>query len=140
MSQAAAIGGFAQLLLTLMGPGDPPPPRAPQHLVYRAMAILVAALCLLGGICCAMASLWLFALPWLGRVGAPLLVAGVLLVAALALLLSARGRRKRLRPAPVPAGSAALLLAELGRAASAGETPILLTALFAGMALGTRSK
>lgn len=61
-------------------------------LMQRAVCGLAAGLCLLSALAAGMTSLWIYLLPIAGPAGAPLAIAGVLLVAGLLFLALARRR------------------------------------------------
>ena len=60
--------------------------QAAAQMAYIAAAIMVAAGCAAAAVACGLAALWIYALPWVGAAGAPLIVAGVLLVLCVAVL------------------------------------------------------
>jgi len=101
--------------------------------VLVALALAVAA----AG--CAVAALWIYALPLLGPVGAPLGVAGALLLAALAVLLVARGAL-RAKPASAPPAGDVLIAAELLRLVRERKLEMLIAALTAGLVAGAGSR
>jgi len=93
-----------------------------------AIAVTLAALG------CVAAALWLFALPGIGPVGAPLVVAGFLSVVTVALVLAAW---LVMRPGPARPGANAgpqLLLSEAARLFNEHKGAVLLAAALAGMA------
>jgi hypothetical protein len=103
-------------------------------------AAAAAAGCAIAAVACVLAALWIYALPHVGAIGAPLVVAGVLLVMCLAVLMLMRYRLKR-RPAPPAAGAApALLLAEATRLFKEHKGPVLMAALLAGLVAGRNGK
>lgn len=87
---------------------------------------------------CAIAALWIFVLPEVGPVGAPLIAAAALLLVCLALLAIARMILRR-RPAPRPATAAphaaapGSLLAEASRLFDENKGAALFAALLAGV-------
>jgi hypothetical protein len=104
-----------------------------------ALACLaIAALLVLAAIGCAVAALWLYLLPLLGNVGAPLAAAGALIVVALVLLLVAsrvlRGRRPDAR-----AASGDAVVADLAQLVKGHKLETLVAALTAGLVAGAPS-
>jgi hypothetical protein len=91
----------------------------------------VLALAALG---CAAVSLWNYALPSLGPVGAPLVVAAALSITALVLALASWRILCRRRPAPGVDMAPQLLLNEARRLFGEHKSAMLLAALIAGMA------
>jgi hypothetical protein len=103
-------------------------------------AAAAAAGCAIAAVGCLLAALWIYALPHVGAVGAPLVVAGVLLAMCLAVLGLMRYPLKR-RPAPAPAGDAlAPLLAEATRLFKQHKGAVLTVALLAGLVAGRNGK
>jgi hypothetical protein len=86
---------------------------------------------------CAVTALWLFVLPEVGPIGAPLIAAAALLLLCLSLLAIARSVLRQ-RPAPPPATAVrgvalpALLIAEASRLMEENKGAALLAALLAG--------
>ena len=109
-----------------------------RRLACVAASVVAAAVLASFALGCALAALWIYARPSLGAAGAPLLVAGVLLVLALAALLPVWRLRRRRRAPPSAGDLAAELLAEAARLTKAHEGPMLLAALIAGFTAGTR--
>jgi len=101
-------------------------------------AAAAAAGCAIAAVACVLAALWIYALPHVGAIGAPLIVAGVLLAMCLGVLMLMRYRLKR-RPTP-PAATPALLLAEATRLFKENKGPVLMAALLAGLAAGRNGK
>ncbi|HEX3498905.1 MAG TPA: hypothetical protein VHT04_06230 [Stellaceae bacterium] len=100
------------------------------------VCLLIAALLSVAAMGCGVAALWIYLLPLLGPVGAPLVAAGALLVIALVLLLVARSvldARPRHAPGP-PDGAAAA--ADLSRLVKEHKLEMLLAALTAGLVAG----
>lgn len=132
-----------RLALALTGGGLAPPPR--RSLAETASAIAAAAfaaLAVVAAVACVAVALWIGVRPWVGPIGAPLVVAAALLVLA---LVAATLARRALRP-PAPAvavpvttsGSNEALLVEAARLVKAHKVPILLAAVLAGVAAGMR--
>ncbi len=95
---------------------------------------------------CGVAALWIFMLPAVGPVGAPLIAAGALLLLCLALVATIRGILRR-GPTPISAAAVpdaaipALLIAEASRLLDENKGAALLAALLAGAVAGdTRRK
>jgi hypothetical protein len=90
---------------------------------------------------CAVTALWVFVLPEVGPVGAPLIAAAALLLLCLSLLAIARSVLRRRSP-PLPATVVpditlpALLIGEASRLLEENKGAALLVALFAGATAG----
>jgi O-antigen/teichoic acid export membrane protein len=103
-------------------------------------AAAAAVGCAIAALGCLLAALWIYARPHVGAVGAPLVVAGVLLAIGLAVLGLMRHKLKR-RPPPPPAGDAlASLLAEATRLLKEHKGSVLTVALLAGFVAGRNGK
>ena len=104
--------------------------------VLRAAAAILATICAAAALSCALAALWIYAVPRTGPALAAVIVAGVLLCLAGFLLLLVRRRN---RPIPKKAGShetpASGPLSELLRA---DGSALLVAAILAGLVLGTK--
>jgi hypothetical protein len=91
---------------------------------------------------CAVAALWVFVLPKVGPVGAPLIAAAALLSACLTLLAIMRSILRR-RPTPLPAAvvppaaDPAVLIAEAMRLFDENKGAALLAAVLAGISAGS---
>ena len=106
-----------------------------------AIAVISAAICAIAAVACALAALWIFALPHVGEVGAPIVVAGVLLALCLALLaLICYGPKPRRTAASLGNAAPALLLAEATRLLKEHKGPVLIAALLAGLIAGKNEK
>jgi hypothetical protein len=104
-----------------------------------ALACLaIAALLVLAAIGCAVAALWLYLLPLLGQVGAPLAAAGALVVVALVLLLVARSVLRGRRP-DAQGASGDAVVADLARLIKEHKLETLIAALTAGLVAGAPS-
>jgi hypothetical protein len=94
---------------------------------------------------CAITALWVFVLPEVGPVGAPLIAAAALLFLCLPLLAIARSVLRR-RPPPPPAPALpdaaipALLVAEASRLLEENTGAALLAALLAGATAGSLNR
>jgi hypothetical protein len=85
---------------------------------------------------CAAVALWLFAIPYVGAAGAPLVAAGGLLVFCVVLMIVARGILHYHRRAPSSAAAPGLRLEDVLRLFSENKGTVLLAALVAGLAAG----
>jgi hypothetical protein len=102
--------------------------------------LLAAALLAIAAIGCAVAALWIYLLPLLGRVGAPLAAAGALAVLAVALLLIARfvlGARPSRAQAT---GDGTAAAAALARVIKEHKLDMLIAAVTAGLVAGAPTK
>jgi hypothetical protein len=97
--------------------------------------LVLAAIFGLGAVACLSAAIWLFLIPHAGVVGAPLIVAAILAVAAMVMMVLPRltvGRRQQAsQPVLDPA-----MLAEVSKTLKDHKGSLLLMALFAGLVLG----
>ena len=107
--------------------------REVRRLVALAALSLFAAGCGFAALACGLAALWLSALPYVGRIGAPLMVASVLLILGLLAFGLARqiARSKKSIPAFTNPNHVGI---QGDRAAS------LLAAALAGFTLGSKQK
>lgn len=117
---------------------------AARRMTAAAWCAAVATALATASIGCAITALWLFVLPEVGPVGAPLIAAAALLSLCLPLLAIARSVLRR-RP-PLPAAPAlpdaavpALLIAEASRLMGENKGAALLAALLAGATAGSLS-
>jgi len=97
----------------------------------------VLALAALG---CGATALWIVALPSLGPVGAPLVVAASLSIATVALAMAGWLVVRRSRPRSDIAVAPEFLLSEATRLFSEHKGAVLLAALVAGMAVANGSR
>jgi hypothetical protein len=107
-----------------------------------ATATIVAVVCAMAAIGCLLAALWIYALPYVGAVGAPAVVAGVLIILCCAVLTFMRYApklRRRIASPPFDAAPA-LLLAQATRLLKEHKGPVLIAALLAGLVAGTNDK
>lgn len=116
----------------------------PERLQVRSWtrAAIVGAsvgMCAIVGTGCLLTSIWIYAIPYVGPSGAPLVVAAVLLVAATAMVAVTRQLAAPPPAVAKPAVDPALLLAEAARLTRAHQAPMLLAALIAGLELGKRA-
>ena len=89
---------------------------------------------------CAVAALWLFAIPYVGAAGAPLVAAGGLLVFCVVLMAVARGIVRYNRRAPSSTAAPGLQLGEAIRLFSENKGTVLLAALVAGLVAGNSGR
>ena len=117
----------------------PPPPRArPFFVVIAVMTIVICVLIASGFI---LTGLWIFLLPYLGPVGTPLVLGGVLLLKAGVFLLLLRihpARAVTTTAAPVSLRQLAPVVAEAEQLFSDHKLTALTAALLAGLVVGTR--
>jgi hypothetical protein len=110
------------------------------RMTAAALCAGLAAVLVLAALGCAATALWILALPALGPVGAPLVVAASLSV--MTLILAMAGwlivRRNRLRPDIAVAPE--FLLSEATRLFSEHKGAVLLAAIVAGMAVANGSR
>ena len=117
---------------------QPKPRVRPYCVVVLAVGIF---LCLLAASGLLLTALWLFLLPYLGPVGTPLALAGIMLIKAGAYLLWLRIGRSRpaaTAPASISAADLAPVLAEAERLFRANKLSALTAALLAGLVVGAR--
>jgi hypothetical protein len=106
-----------------------------------AIAALVAVICAMAAIGCLLAALWIYALPYVGAVGAPAVVAGVLIILCCAVLTFMRYAPRSRRTAPPSFdATSALLLTQVTRLLKEHKGPVLIAALLAGLVAGTNDK
>ena len=111
---------LANLLLILAQGAAPPRGPSPSAIAGVVLAIALAVLCAIAAAGCLLAALWLYAIPFVGLAGAPLVVAGALLLAA-AGALAVANRLRRPQPTPAnPGGTMAMLIAALVAGIAAG--------------------
>ena len=118
----------------------------------RAARARIAGACLCAGAAvvltpaalgCAAAALWMFTLPYVGPVGAPLVVAAALSITILGLAAAARIilRHGRRRPGAAPAPQLPeLLLSEAAHLFNENKSAALLAAVVAGMAVSSDNR
>jgi len=105
------------------------------RLIVVALCATLAAVMMLGVLGCLAAALWIYALPCLGPVGAPLVVAGAFLILTLILVaIACRIRRPGRRKAAAAPAAAASMAPELARILRENKGTVLLAAALAGMA------
>jgi len=114
------------------------PSRARRLCVAAGVAGLV--LCYLVASACLLTALWLFLLPRVGEVGAPLVIAGLLVVKALVILAWLRfGQARAAQPSPAEI-SPSVLLAEVDRLFKAHKGSAVAAALLVGLMAGGAKK
>jgi apolipoprotein N-acyltransferase len=131
------MGDLIKLVLALADGAARRP--ASTCLVCAAVGGVMAAGCAIAALACALAALWIYALPHVGTAGAPLVVAGVLVTTCLVMLLVVRYGLAPRQPAPATAGPA-VLLADAARLIQDHKGPVLMTALLAGLIAGRSEK
>ena len=105
------------------------------RLLVVAVCATLAAVMMLGALGCLAAALWIYTLPCLGPVGAPLVVAAAFLIVTLILVaVACRIRRPGRRKAAAAPGAAASLAPEIARILKDHKGTVLLAAALAGMA------
>lgn len=111
---------------------------ATRRTAMAALPLTVAALCAVAAFGCAVAALWLFALPYVGPAGAALCASGLLLAGALVMAALAQSlARAAPRPAPPPPPIAAdALIAEAMRVFRDHKGAVFAAALVAGLCAG----
>jgi hypothetical protein len=115
--------------------------QAAARVAWVAAVALVAGGCGIAAIACGLAALWIYAVPRVGPVGAPLVVAGTLLVLGLVVLVVMRYAMKPRRPPPSPVGVAPeVLLAETTRILKEHKGAVLIAAVLAGLVAGMNGK
>jgi hypothetical protein len=110
--------------------------RTTGRMTAAALCASLAAVSAISAGGCAAAALWLFAIPYVGAAGAPLVAAGGLLVFCVGLMTVARGilhYRRRARRSTAPPG---LRLEDALHFFSENKGTMLLAALVAGLAVG----
>jgi hypothetical protein len=107
----------------------PPPIR----MTAAALCAGLAAVLMLVALGCVATALWIFTLPSLGPVGAPLLVAASLSIVALILATAAWRIMRHGRRRPGAAAAPQLLLSEATRLFNEHKGAVLLAAVVAGM-------
>jgi hypothetical protein len=108
-----------------------------RRLVVASLGAVAACVLGIASIGCAAASLWIFAIPWLGPAGAPLVVAFVLLAIGFAVVMLTGRRLRRRRIPPLSNAEASLALADAMRLFKDHKGAVLITALLAGFAAGS---
>jgi len=104
------------------------------RLAIVAACAALAAVMMLGALGCLAAALWIYTLPSLGPVGAPLVVAAAFLIVTLILVAVACRVRRPGRRKAAGAPAAASLAPELARILRDHKGTVLLAAALAGMA------
>ena len=131
------LGDLARLALRLAEGGAVQHPQpAIARTACAAVAAMMAGCCAVAAVACSLAALWIFAVPYVGPSGAPLVVACALLVMSFGLLLVAR---YGLKPRPVPVSSEApstVLLLEATQMLKDHKVSVLISAVLAGLVAG----
>jgi hypothetical protein len=136
------MGSLIKLILPalLAGGGVNHLQAAITRLVVVGLCATLAAVMMLAALGCLAAALWIYTLPCLGPVGAPLVVAGAFLILTLILVAIACRIRRPGRRKAAAAPAAASLAPELARILRENKGTVLLAAALAGMAAGGRRK
>jgi len=124
-STAYALSGLGETIRASAG-----------RIALASLCATVTAICAIAAMTCAIFALWIFALPYVGPVGAPLLAAGVLVIISIALLAVARSVLRRPRRRSHPSVAPELMIAEATRLLREHKGAVLLAALVAGLIAG----
>ena len=114
--------------------------RTTGRMTAAALCASLAAVSVIAAGGCAAAALWLFAIPYVGAAGAPLVAAAGLLVFCVALMTVARGVLRYRRRAPSSTAAPGLPLGEVLRLFSENKGTVLLAALVAGLVAGNNGR
>jgi hypothetical protein len=114
--------------------------QAAGRMAIMAAATLAAVGCGIAALGCGLAALWIYLVPRVGAVGAPLVVAGVLLAIGLAVLAGTRYAVKPRRSPPRREVLPTVLLAEATRQVRHHKGSMLLAAVIAGLVAGVNEK
>lgn len=114
--------------------------RAITQMACVAAATVLAALLGIAAIACALTALWMYALPHVGAVGTPLIVAGVLVVMSGAVYALMRRARKPCPRQPPASVTTELLLAEATGLFKEHKGAVLVAALIAGLLAGQNER
>jgi hypothetical protein len=101
-----------------------------------AAAVAVAVGCAIAALACVLVALWIYVLPRVGAVGAPLVIAGALVLVGLAVLALLRYAPTRHPPPPAASVAPSLLLAEATHLLKTHKTAVLAGVLLAGLLAG----
>lgn len=119
-------------------------PRAREAGVSALIAgatVLLATIFGLAALGCALAALWLYLLPLVGEVGAPLIVSGVLMgLGGLVLLLPRMRDTTPTPPIQTTGATPDMMIAEASRLVRDNKVPVLLSAVLVGLCEGMRKK
>jgi hypothetical protein len=113
---------------------------APGQLAMAAVCGIVAAILMMASVGCVATALWIWEVPRLGPVGAPLVVAAAFLVVCLAALALARHALRPRRTESSFDATAALLLAEATRLLKEHKGAVLTAAFIAGLDAGRKGR
>jgi hypothetical protein len=102
------------------------------------VATAAASLCAIGTVICLLIALWMYEMPLLGEVGAPLVVAAVLAGATLIAALVLHARTNTPPPPPSPLASGLALHDTLATLMRSHKSLILIGALVAGLVAGEK--
>lgn len=106
------------------------------RLAATCTVMLLAGGCAAVGLGCVLAALWLFLLPYLGPVGAPLAIGGSLLLVGLVVVALGRISRSFQPPAPLHNVLPALAVAEATNLLKDHKSSVLIAAVIAGLTSG----
>ena len=104
------------------------------------LLMLLAALCAAAAVGCAIAAFWIYLVPLIGPVGAPLVVAGVFLVLCLILLAVARSVLRSRKPLRVKIDGAEIEIGDVERLIQGHKGTALLIAVVAGLIAGNQAR
>ena len=104
------------------------------------LLVLLAALCASAAVGCGIASLWIYLVPLIGPVGAPLVVAGVFLVLCLILLAVARSVLRSRKPLRVKIDGTEIAIGDVERLIQGHKGTALLIAILAGLIAGIQAR
>jgi hypothetical protein len=114
--------------------------RAVRRLAYVAGCVALAVCCGIGAFGCALAALWIYAIPHVGAVGGPLIVAAGLVAIGLGLFALSRRSRGTRHPLPAMNIDYAAVAAELSDMVREHKAPTLIAAFLAGVMAGTKNR
>lgn len=107
------------------------------RMAYVVTFALMAIGCAIAGIGCGLAALWIYALPHVGAVGAPLVVSGVLLAMSLVMLMVAR-YTSGARSAPPKDPDLESVISEAMKLLKEHKNSVLLATFLTGLIAGKR--
>ena len=106
------------------------------RLPAAAVLLLIGAFTGTAAIFCAFTALWIYLLRFVGPVGAPLIVAGVLLLIAIILIATGWRRLRGSRRPPPPLAAAEAAIGETKRLLQEHKVAVLLAAAVSGLIFG----
>jgi len=104
------------------------------------LLVLLAALCAGAAVGCGIAALWIYLVPLIGAVGAPLVVAGVFLVLCLILLAAARSVLRSRKPVRVKIDGSEIEIGDVERLIRGHKGTALLIAVVAGLLAANQAR